>query len=489
MRLVDCRASRPESFESLLLQRVTEIRRSLQFSLPSAVRLGLGSLRDARLVFDASSVSAHGWDDQLPAVLELAGAHGVAAVVAAALGSRPEDKVNGRVSVDRVLDFCALTDIVAACPNSSGSHHAQALRLLQCADGWVGVSIPSPFHQEMLDRAMSTEGGEAGEAWCGSNTRLVVAERLQSWRLSATPNLSPSEIRSDPHSLARRSWSRRHDRWLGPPPLRVRTEYAANGQVASPRKALLDLHVVELGGGWAAAYAGRLLAGLGARVTRVEPPDRMRVAGGCRCAAWALNEGKSVVQFDLGADRGIDMFTDLVESADVVIENMSPRVMPNFRLDFDRLLRSNPRIIQISMPAFGATGPWRNWTAFGPGVELASGLAWAGRERSPRLRPVPYLDFVSGAYSAAAALLACAGARGTRGLHLELAMRDVAVQSLRDGSVIPVEAQFQKTTPSTLTSESALCQPALTSPIGLCAATERHAESNGGKRRFAGAAS
>ncbi len=78
---------------------------------------------------------------------------------------------------------------------------------------------------------------------------------------------------------------------------------------------------------------------------------------------------------ELNTPQGIDIFKRLVKISDVVLENFSPRVMPNFGLDYPVLKEINPGIILCSMPGYGLTGPYRDYVSYGTNLDPFSGLA------------------------------------------------------------------------------------------------------------------
>ena len=63
-----------------------------------------------------------------------------------------------------------------------------------------------------------------------------------------------------------------------------------------------------------------------------------------------------------------------MEISDIVTENFSPRVMENWGLDYEILRGINPKLIMLSMPGFGTSGPWRNYVTYGPNIEMVSGM-------------------------------------------------------------------------------------------------------------------
>jgi crotonobetainyl-CoA:carnitine CoA-transferase CaiB-like acyl-CoA transferase len=70
------------------------------------------------------------------------------------------------------------------------------------------------------------------------------------------------------------------------------------------------------------------------------------------------------------------VFERLVRTADIVIENYTPRVMEQFGLGWERLHEINPKLVMVRMPAFGLDGPWRDHTGFAQTMESVTGMAW-----------------------------------------------------------------------------------------------------------------
>src|SRR3972149_6504184 len=149
---------------------------------------------------------------------------------------------------------------------------------------------------------------------------------------------------------------------------------------------IIDLTIVIAG-----PTATAALADLGAEVIKIENINA-RLAGGPRTlppapggevdrpynrvpAFHELNRGKKSLTLNLNQPEARDAFLRLVRVSDVVIENFSPRVMPNFGLTYEDLRAIRPDIIMVSMPALGSTGPLSTRTSFGPGIDAMSGLA------------------------------------------------------------------------------------------------------------------
>jgi crotonobetainyl-CoA:carnitine CoA-transferase CaiB-like acyl-CoA transferase len=123
---------------------------------------------------------------------------------------------------------------------------------------------------------------------------------------------------------------------------------------------------------WAGPMATVLLADLGAEVIKIESIQRLdylRLLGG-----WPTPDGYEWSAVFNGANRNKYGITLNLKIGDIVTENFSPRVMENWGLSYDVLKELNPRVIMLSMPGFGTTGPLRNYVTFGPNVEMVSGM-------------------------------------------------------------------------------------------------------------------
>ncbi|MBI3978705.1 MAG: CoA transferase [Chloroflexi bacterium] len=388
-------------------------------------------------------------------VAVLAGAHAAVAALAAVRWARyHHQSVGVEVSALEVIAACLGGHLPrAACPrsparNGAGAQSDRRPAVLPCADGYVGVDAPTTADRVYLAAmtgvdAVRDETADLGEMlgpWLRDQTRSQVFHTAQLWRLPFVPVLDPEEVRCDDQSVARSVWTSDPDRGaIARPPFRFTQGAGADQPPARPESLpLSDVRALDLGMVWAGPYCGRLLAGLGAEVVKVEGPSRPDgtrpadpEADGCSGVFGDLNRGKASLVLDLTRKAGRDLFVRVAADADVVVENFSPRVMPNFGLGYDVLAAVNSALIMLSMPAFGADGPWAAYVAYGSGLELMTGLAGLGPSGRPEPAPVAYLDYLAGAYGAAgvlAALLARDGGGG--GAHVETAQREVACQLL-----------------------------------------------------------
>lgn len=130
----------------------------------------------------------------------------------------------------------------------------------------------------------------------------------------------------------------------------------------------------------AGPYCAMLLADMGARVIKVEPPagDSTRAMAGSRgsdsAAFNAVNRGKLGMVVDLSKDKGRAVFTQLARGADIVVENYRPGVMARLGLDYATLSAENPRLIYASISGHGQTGPWAQKGGFDLIAQGLSGI-------------------------------------------------------------------------------------------------------------------
>jgi crotonobetainyl-CoA:carnitine CoA-transferase CaiB-like acyl-CoA transferase len=145
----------------------------------------------------------------------------------------------------------------------------------------------------------------------------------------------------------------------------------------------------------------------------------------------AANAGKRGITLDVGTDGGRTVLRRLVQRADVLVENFSPRVTESWGLDHTSVLALNPRIVHVRMPAFGLTGPWRDRPAFAQIIEPMSSMASVtGFPDGPPIAKGGLPDPLAGAHGAFAALVGLARRRRSgRGVAVESVMFEVAVNA------------------------------------------------------------
>lgn len=226
--------------------------------------------------------------------------------------------------------------------------------------------------------------------WTRARTTEQVLEEAALFRIPAGPALNGETVTTFPQFVERGVFEQ-HDGYVAPRvPFRLsQSDAGAPVRRTIDGKPLDGVRVVDCTAWWAGPAAGHALACLGADVIKVESvtrPDLIRYAGVKPPSfdqwwEWGpmfhgANGGKRGITLDLMRPEGIDVFERLVQTADLVIENYTPRVMEQFGLGWERLHAVNPRVVMVRMPAFGLDGPWRDHTGFAQTMESVTGMAW-----------------------------------------------------------------------------------------------------------------
>ncbi len=137
---------------------------------------------------------------------------------------------------------------------------------------------------------------------------------------------------------------------------------------------LHNIRILDFSWVLAGPYATRLLADFGAEVIKVQPlmPEAEDRFSRGYYNTW--NRNKLGITLNLNKPQGVALARRLAGTSDAVVENFTPRVVADWGLDFNNLKKIKPDIIMLSMSAMGATGPWRNYTGFGPTIQAFSGM-------------------------------------------------------------------------------------------------------------------
>ena len=192
----------------------------------------------------------------------------------------------------------------------------------------------------------------------------------------------------------------------------------------------------------AGPYCTMVLADLGARVIKVEAPDRGDDArhigpfvGGKSAYFMSLNRGKESIALDLKNDVDRGIFEKLLARSDVLVENFRPGAMGRMGLGWKDLHARFPRLVYASASGFGQTGPESRRPAYDIVVQAMGGImSLTGQPGGPPTRVGTSLgDIAAGLFTAVgiqAALLA-RSADG-QGRQVDVAMLDAQVAILEN---------------------------------------------------------
>ena len=162
------------------------------------------------------------------------------------------------------------------------------------------------------------------------------------------------------------------------------------------RKRPLDgIRVIELGQLLAGPFCGAMLAYFGAEVIKVESPDGGDPIRGWRevkdgTSLWwhSLGRNKKSVTIDLKSEEGRQLVRQLIDTADVVIENFRPGVMEKWGLGPDDVKKTNPAVIYTRISGYGQTGPNSTKPGYASVTEGFSGFRYVnGFKGEPPVRP------------------------------------------------------------------------------------------------------
>ncbi|MBI2885676.1 MAG: CoA transferase [Chloroflexi bacterium] len=161
---------------------------------------------------------------------------------------------------------------------------------------------------------------------------------------------------------------------------------AGNGRL--PRHPLEGITVLEFASIIAGPYSASLMADMGARVIKVEPPegDHIRAMMGMRgTGAVKLTQGKESICIDLKLPEGQSIVHKLIAKSDVLLHNYRPGVPERLGMDYETAKGINPTIVYVYFGGYGSTGPHSLRPAFHPvpGAAIGGALLQAGAGMPP----------------------------------------------------------------------------------------------------------
>jgi hypothetical protein len=296
----------------------------------------------------------------------------------------------------------------------------------QAADGWIKLHTNAPHHREAALRVLATDANKD-----------AVAEAVRRW---PAETLEVAVIEQGGCAAAMRSM----EQWAAHPqgaavatePLAWVAGHAGEARAkGEARRPLAGLRVLDLTRILAGPVATRFLAGFGAEVLRIDPPDWDEAS-----LAPEVTLGKRCARLDLAAHR--DQLLSLLAEADVIVHGYRPGALDRLGLDADTRRKARPGLVDVSLDAYGWEGPWSGRRGFDSLVQMSSGIAHAGMVRLGRDKPTPLpvqaLDHATGYIMAAA--VARGLAQGAVTIRVSLARTAALLCSLPTGAGQPAIA-------------------------------------------------
>jgi crotonobetainyl-CoA:carnitine CoA-transferase CaiB-like acyl-CoA transferase len=266
------------------------------------------------------------------------------------------------------------------------------------ADGWIRLHTNAPHHRKAALAVLQTPADK------DAVTRAVLR-----WKKN---ELESAIVRGGGCAAAMHSleeWTQHpQGRALFTEPLVLREETSRaehQGEYAfTSERPLRGVRVLDLTRVLAGPVATRFLAGLGATVLRIDPPD------------WdepnvvpEVTLGKRCARLDFRTEQGRERFAELLRSADVLVHGYRPDALEALGFGAEQRERIRQGLVDVSLDAYGWSGPWQARRGFDSLVQMSAGIADAGlqwkRSERPTPLPVQALDHATG-YIMAAAVLA-----------------------------------------------------------------------------------
>ena len=173
------------------------------------------------------------------------------------------------------------------------------------------------------------------------------------------------------------------------------------------QRPLEGIRVLDFTWVMAGPVSTRILAALGAEVIKIERKPEIYLASQMGITN-DINRDKLSVSINMSRPEGIELAQRLVRISDIVMDNFSARVMRQWKMDYENLVRIKPDIICLSMSGFGHTGPHTNYVSFGPTLQALTGfsLMMADSQGRPAGFSYSYSDSAGGYTGALAAMFA-----------------------------------------------------------------------------------
>jgi crotonobetainyl-CoA:carnitine CoA-transferase CaiB-like acyl-CoA transferase len=385
--------------------------------------------------------------------------------------------------------FLPMYFLTGASPSRQGNRHPMGApwNAYPCRDGWVVICAFSPHQWAPLLRVMGREDiiGDPRfgtmvsrvahvdavdtivASWTQTQTIAQVIAALEDAKVPAGPVVGMAELLENPHFRARHmllqvpSTDSRSLSTVGPlckmsltpgrleraaPSLGEATaeilRAAASARVRNNadssitiRKPLEGVRILEMGAFTAVPVATRLLACLGAEVTKIEPPageaarHLAQRVGEDGYLYHLNNTDKRSATLDVATADGRLRFLELARRSDVFIENFAPATTVAWGIGPQEVMALNPRLLYCSVSGFGHQGPLRDKRAFDSVIQAMAGvLALTGEPADPPVKSGLSVADLLGACLATVVIVAglLYRDRTGRGQHLDVSMHDAA---------------------------------------------------------------
>ncbi|MBD8094517.1 CoA transferase [Pseudomonas fluorescens] len=308
------------------------------------------------------------------------------------------------------------------------------------ADGWIRLHTNAPHHRAAAERVL-------GKA----NDRAEMASKVATWNAA---ELEQAIVDAGGCAAQMRTWQA----WqTHPQGLAVNAEALVQRQtfdtpcdkpwLGSVARPLAGIKVLDLTRVLAGPVASRFLAGLGADVLRIDSPTWNEPG-----VVPEMTLGKRCARLDLKTAEDRQVFESLLKDADILFHGYRADALEQLGYTATELQNLAPGLIDVSLNAYGWSGPWRNRRGFDSLVQMSSGIADAGMAWKQADKPVPLplqaLDHATGYLMAASAIQALSERLKTgRGGSARLSLARTA-KLLVDAGQVPEQPALRAEEPS-----------------------------------------
>ncbi|MDT8906888.1 acyl-CoA transferase [Pseudomonas sp. AF76] len=265
------------------------------------------------------------------------------------------------------------------------------------ADGWIRLHTNAPHHRLAAEKVLGV-----------CRDRDDMASKVALWNKA---ELEQAVVNAGGCAAEMRAWQA----WQGHPQGKaVNAEPLVHfdasldarpgpwlGTVARP---LAGLKVLDLTRVLAGPIASRFLAGLGADVLRIDPPSWNEPG-----VVPEVTLGKRCTRLDLHRADDRAVFETLLKDADILLHGYRADALERLGYGAAQRQQLAPGLIDVSLNAYGWSGPWQNRRGFDSLVQMSSGIAEAGmgwkQADKPTPLPVQALDHATGYLMAASAIV------------------------------------------------------------------------------------
>ena len=271
----------------------------------------------------------------------------------------------------------------------AGDYHA--------SDGWIRLHTNAPHHREAALAVLKVPADKE-----------AVTAAVSKWRID---DLEQAIVQRGGCAAAMRdlaAWAAHpNGKAVNAEPLIWRDGEASRSPASdwapSPARPLSGIRVLDLTRVLAGPVGSRFLAGFGADVLRIDPPDWEEPG-----VIPEVTLGKRCARLDLRRPEHRKTLEGLLAEADVLMHGYRPDALARLGLDAATRQRIRPGLVDVCLDAYGWTGPWRDRRGFDSLVQMSSGIAAEGMRHfgtdRPKPLPVQALDHATGYLMAAAAV-------------------------------------------------------------------------------------